>query len=52
MVNLPCSNDTSLASHDTGSNYSETKYLDSNDNSIGTSPKSLDKVVRFLEESL
>jgi len=52
MVKVPCSDDTPMASHDTGSYYSETSHLDSDDNSIGTSPKPISKVVRFVEESL
>jgi len=46
MVKVPCSDDTPLASNNTGSYYSEPSHLDSND-SIGTSPKPLGKVVRL-----
>jgi len=52
MVKVPCSVDTPLASHDTGSYYSETSHLDSDDNRIGTSPKPMGIVVRFVGKSL
>jgi len=43
IVKVPCSDDTPMASHDTGSYYSETSHLDREDNSIGTSPKPIGK---------
>jgi len=41
-----------VASHDTGTHYSEPSHFDSDDNSIGTSPKRLGKVVMLVVESL
>jgi len=52
MVKVPCSDDTPLASHNTGSYYSEISHFDSEGNSIGTSPKPIGKVVRLFKETL
>ena len=38
MVKVPCSNDTTLAGHDTDSRTNGTSHLESNVNSIGSSP--------------